>query len=496
MKIFIFILILTFQISPQTILTPLEKNNYKKLTSYDELTDFVHELDQSSDLLKIEIIGKTVEGRNLYAMKFSNSKFGDDKTKIKVLIFAQQHGNEQSGKEGALLLARELLKPENRYLFDKLDFVLVPQMNPDGSEKNKRRNGNDMDLNRNHLILTEPETIALHKLFDEYLFEVSMDVHEYWPFGEEWKKNGYRRNFDETVGAITNINISDEIRKLSYNKYLPFIFDYFTKRGFSAFHYLPGGPPEVDYMRYSTYDINDGRQSFGIQNTMSFIQEGINGEDYNTDGIEHRVSGQMTGMLGLLEFSYDHKAEIKSLIAEERKKLIDGKLSDEVAIQYDHFSNGTKLELPLLSYYSNKDTIVTVNDFRPLVKSLYDVERPTGYLVPKSLTEIVEWTNRHSLVYSDYIKSKNDQIEQYYISKIDSIDFERDTILNPIVEMKKITEEICEDDYIFIPTSQLKNNLIVIAFEPKSMLGIVTYKKYEHLLKQGENYPILRVIVK
>ena len=263
---------------------------------------FIHLLDQSSDLLNVEILGKSIEDRNLYVMKFSNSEFGKDKSKIRVLIFAQQHGNEQSGKEGALLLARELLKPENKYLFDKIDFALVPQMNPDGSEKNKRRNGNDMDLNRNHLILTEPETIALHKLFNEYLFEVTMDVHEYSPYGGEWEKYGYRKNLDVTVGAMTNINISEDLRKFSYENYLPYAFNFIHKKGFSVFHYLPGGPPEKDYIRYSTFDINDGRQSMGIQNTFSFIQEGLNGKDNFADNIKHRAEGQMTGMLGLLQF--------------------------------------------------------------------------------------------------------------------------------------------------------------------------------------------------
>lgn len=492
MKI-ILILIILFITTALAQQAPLEKNNYTKLTNYDELTNFIHQLDQSSDLLNVDILGKTVEGRNLYLMKFSNSEFCKDKSKIKVLIFAQQHGNEQSGKEGSLLLARELLKPENAFLFDKIDFALVPQMNPDGSEKNQRRNGNKMDLNRNHLILTEPETIALHKLFNEYLFEVTMDVHEYSPYGGDWVKFGYRRNFDETVGAVTNINISDEIRKLSYESYLPYIFNFFSKKGFSSFHYLPGGPPEVDYIRYSTFDINDGRQSFGIQNTLSFIQEGLNGKDDSIDNIKHRAEGQMTGMLGLLKFSYYHQDEIKNLIASEREKLADGEVEDKVAIQLDHFADGSKLGLPLLSYYSNNDTIVTVNDFRPIVKSTYDVERPKGYLIPKSLTEIKEWADKHALIYHNYKKSDGDKIEQYYIAKIDSIDFERDTIINPIVEVKEIPNDLIEEDYIFIPTKQLRNNMIVIALEPKSILGLVTYKKYEHLLKAGENFPILRV---
>jgi murein tripeptide amidase MpaA len=119
----------------------LEKNGYAKTTSYEELTTYVHKLDLSSGLLTVEPIGQSVQGRNLYAMKFSSGEFGKDTSKIKILLFAQQHGNEQSGKEGALLLAQELLKSENQYLFKNIDLVIVPQMNPDGSEGDKRLMG-------------------------------------------------------------------------------------------------------------------------------------------------------------------------------------------------------------------------------------------------------------------------------------------------------------------------------------------------------------------
>src|SRR5574338_354913 len=184
MKIYLCLLLLFVAINnfSQELLTPLQKSNYEKLTTHSELSQFIKESDESSELITSEILTKSVEGRELFAVYFSNSEFGKDESKIKVLIFAQQHGNEQSGKEGALLLIQELIKPENQYLFDKIDLVLIPQMNPDGSEKNQRRNGNGMDLNCNHLILTEPETIALHNLFNKHLFEVTMYVNEYWPF--------------------------------------------------------------------------------------------------------------------------------------------------------------------------------------------------------------------------------------------------------------------------------------------------------------------------
>lgn len=479
---------------PQLVNTPLEINNYEKLTSYEELTEFIYHLEGLSDLLTVEVIGKSVEGRNLYALKYSKSEFGKDESKIKVLIFAQQHGNEQSGKEGALLLLRELLEETNTYLFDKIDLVIIPQMNPDGSEKDQRLNGNGVDLNRNHLILSEPETVALHKIFNKYFFEVTMDVHEYWPYGEEWKKFGYRKNFDVTVGAITNISISEKIRKFSYEQYLPFIFNSITEQGYSAFPYLPGGPPEVNYLRYSTYDINDGRQSFGIQNTFSFIQEGINGENYSSDNIEKRAESQMIGMLGLLRFCYDNKDEIKNLVTIERKKLIENEIDEKVAIQLDHFSDGTELKLNLFSYYSGNDTLVTVKDFRSIVKSLSDVIRPKGYLIPKQLSELKQWMDKHNLNFTEAKMEEYNKIEEYFIDSLGTIDFERDTILNPYISSSDITDKINPVDYYFLPVEQIKNNLIVIALEPKSILGLVTYKQFEHLMKPGETYPVLRVV--
>jgi len=495
-KIFLtlpFILTFITQVLAQQISTPLEKNNYLKVTSYEELTAFVNQLDKESDLLKVETIGQSVQGRNLYALKFSSSEFGKDKSKVKVMFHAQQHGNEQSGKEGALLLAQALLKPENKYLFDKIDLAIIPQVNPDGSEANKRRNGNDMDLNRNHLILTEPESKALHQFFDKYLFEVTMDVHEYFPYGGVWEKYGYRRNADVTLGVTTNPNISEKIRELSNTEVFPYWAKYMSVDNFSSSVYAPGGPPEQDYIRHSTFDVNDGRQSYGIQNTLSFIQEGLNGKDAFIENIKHRSEGQMTGMHAMIEYVYLHKNEIKKIVAADRKKLVSGKSNPKVSIQSEHVINGQKLTLPLFSYSTKKDTVVIVNDYRPLVKTITDVQKPAGYLIPKQNKELVEWAEKHALVITEFKAQKNIKIEQYFIQRIDSIDFEREIIINPILEAAEFKGSMIASDYLYIPTAQLKGNMIVLALEPKSELGLVTYKQYAQLLKTGEMFPVLRV---
>ncbi len=480
----------------QTMLTPSEEKKFAKVTSYDELTGFINQLDEAGNLLNTEIIGQSTQSRNIYALKLSTTVFGNDPSKIKVLIFAQQHGNEQSGKEGALLLARELIKPENRYLFDRIEIAIVPQVNPDGSELNKRRNANQIDLNRNHLILTEPETTALHTFFDKYLFEVSMDVHEYSPYGEDWKKNGIRKNSQVTLGTTTNLNVSGKIRDFSGKKALPYLLDYLYARNFSSFVYCPGDVPGSGYTRHSTFDINDGRQSFGIQNTLSFIQEGMNGTDNFTENLETRAISQMTGMRGLLEFAYNYKKAIVNIVSSERKKLSEESSDKSVSIQSEHIRNGRTLLLPVFSYMTGKDSIVEVKDYRPVVSSITDVRKPFGYLIPADLTEITDWTDRQGLAQMAFQPGTTDIIEQYLVQRFDSIDFEGDTIANPIVEVRILQPKQLQGKYIFISTAQLKGNLAVIALEPKSMLGVVTYEKYRHLLKQGEAFPILRVMKK
>jgi hypothetical protein len=491
-SIFLLAALFTFR---QDLKAPLEQNGYTKPTAYVELSEYVKQLDAKSPQLELEVIGQSVENRNVYALKFSSSKFGADPKKLKVLIFAQQHGNEQSGKEGALLLAAELLKPENQYLYEHIDLAIIPQVNPDGAEANKRRNGHSADLNRNHLILEEPETIALHQFFDKYLFDVNMDVHEYAPYGDTWKAYGYRCNSDELIGCNTNINVSKEIRDLSNDTFVPFYRNYLTERHFSNSIYAPGGPPEIDYIRHSTFDINDGRQSFGIQNSLSFIQEGLNGFDNFKDNLEHRAKGQETGMRALLEFAAQHQKQIKELVKKQRSNLEKGQL-EMVAIQLEHVRNGKQHPLPVYSYSTGKDSIIVVKDYRPVVQSITDVSKPEGYLIPKNTTLLVDWAKRHNLSTSAYKALKKLKIEEYQVSAIDSMDFEGDIIVNPTVKASEVTTAINASDYIYIPTTQLKGNMIVIALEPKSELGLVTYKSYCHLLKAGEKFPILRVVKK
>jgi hypothetical protein len=108
----------------------------------------------------------------------------------------------------------------------------------------------------------------------------------------------------------------------------------------------------------------------------------------------------------------------------------------------------------------------------------------------------VEWAGKHAYITEDFKLQKGQKIEQYTITSIDSIDFERDIIVNPNVGTTDVSGEIGASGYLYIPTNQMKGNFIVLALEPKSMLGLLTYKQYSHLLKTNEVFPVLRVVKK
>lgn len=488
------ILLFSLQIKSQTLQTPLEKYNYEKLSTNEDVNSFVKEAADKNPKLKVEIIGQSVEGKNIPAVKISASTFGKDKSKIKVLIFAQQHGNEPSGKEGILLLLKDFAEGKIDNLLKRIDLILIPQMNPDGGDRDVRRNSRGMDLNRNHLILTEPETQSLHKLFNQYLPEVTVDVHQYFPLSEDWIKYRYYKNFDETIGSITNPNASVAIKDFTRNTFIPFAKKYLNKRGFSFFEYAPGGPPEIERIRLSTYDINDGRQSIGILNSFSLIIEGEH-ERTSVENIKHYAEGQYKAFEALLEFVYNNKDKIKSMVKTGREKLVNSKQGEKVAIRIEHVKDVESLSMPLRSVQTGKDTIVIVKEYHPADKILLEVEKPFGYLIPKADTNLTRLIKPHDLKCEKLSPKVSYKIEEYEIIKKNIEVVEEDSLLYPKVE-KKIVDKINPDDYFFVPTKQLHSNMLVIGLEPQSTLGIVQYKNYKYLLEEGKSYPILRVIKK
>lgn len=171
--------------------------------NYDDMTRLLKNVsDRFPDLVRLYSIGRSVEGRELWAVILSKDpENGGNPLKPNVKLVANMHGNEVVGKELLLQLLVYLVNsyPKNqrvKYLVENTYIHLMPSMNPDGYEISQegecsqgrgRGNANGFDLNRNFPDFfaakdynpkdEQPETRAIRRWIDLIPFVLSANLH-------------------------------------------------------------------------------------------------------------------------------------------------------------------------------------------------------------------------------------------------------------------------------------------------------------------------------
>lgn len=480
--------------------TDLEKSNFTKLTSYEEMISYLQKLVQLSNQVKMDYIGSTVSGKKIPILYFSENDFGIQRdTKPVVMVICQQHGNEPSGKEAALIVARQLIN-EKSNLLSKMDIALVPSVNIDGGELGQRQNANDMDLNRNHVILSEPETQAVHQLFQKWKPEITLDIHEFNAITKDWVSQGLTKDAEEMLGGNSNLNIDENIRKFSSNVFIPA----FGKKVINAdvrFHeYVVGSPFEKDRIRYSTTNINDGRQSFGIYNTLSFIIEGKRYGDLITN-IERRTYCQQVAFLSFLETVAENNTEMMSVVKKARKKLLtENYVGSDIGIKMDYIKDEKNpvINYPIFNLYNWHHEVRQFNNFYALVKTIQSVTLPEAYVFSADETRLIELLQRHQIEFEKTRKVQKAELEQYLINHVSKMIEEDKTVEFVDVKVIRKVAEVPEN-CIVVRTKQPVLRLIPLLLEPQSSWGFVSINgglqyRFAQYLQEGKMYPIERIL--
>lgn len=109
--------------------------NFELYWSFQEMETFTIRLAQQyPDLVKRDVIGKSFEGRDIFGLRISSgSEFGK---KPIIFIDAGIHAREWVGHHSALYLINQLVTNASvtAELVSKVDWVIVPNANPDGEE--------------------------------------------------------------------------------------------------------------------------------------------------------------------------------------------------------------------------------------------------------------------------------------------------------------------------------------------------------------------------
>jgi len=139
---------------------------YETYHPLNEIYDYIDELVTGNPTLASqEVLGRSVQGRDIVGLRITAP--GDPSGRVQVAINGCQHAREWVSPTTVLFVVEQLL---NGYgndqqitdLMDRVEFVVVPMVNPDGYNytwtnyrlwrKNRRNNGNGttgVDLNRN-----------------------------------------------------------------------------------------------------------------------------------------------------------------------------------------------------------------------------------------------------------------------------------------------------------------------------------------------------------
>lgn len=162
------------------------------LHTYDSLVEYLKTQDNKQDAMELEVIGKTVKGRDIYMAKYISNP--ENPT---ILFLTQQHGNEQLTTEGALEFIKHLGTNKTKGVLDNVNILIIPMLNADGAMGDvnfsldnyladgdrhlTRYNANNVDLNREHDKATsemEPEARVLHEnVFAKYNIDYMIDLH-------------------------------------------------------------------------------------------------------------------------------------------------------------------------------------------------------------------------------------------------------------------------------------------------------------------------------
>ena len=122
---------------------------------------------------EIKVIGKSVQGKSIYSYRVGTGNF-------KVLLWSQMHGNESTTTKALFDLFNFLDTDDEvaKRWKAKFSFFFIPMLNPDGAELYTRENANQIDLNRDFINLSQPESQLLMNVFNDFKPDFCFNLHD------------------------------------------------------------------------------------------------------------------------------------------------------------------------------------------------------------------------------------------------------------------------------------------------------------------------------
>lgn len=126
-----------------------------------------------SPWVTISVEGSSVSNRPIHSVSIGTGS-------IKIFLWSQMHGNESTTTKATYDLMNFLVSNDDFAVQcrTRYQFLIIPMLNPDGATLFTRENANHIDLNRDFLDLSQPESRLLMALFERFNPDFCFNMHD------------------------------------------------------------------------------------------------------------------------------------------------------------------------------------------------------------------------------------------------------------------------------------------------------------------------------
>lgn len=515
-----------------------ELSNYEETSRYEDVMQFIAELQKRTDKLRVESFGKTVEGRALPLMIFADppvSQPREARASGKPIVFVQAniHAGEVEGKEAMLHLSRRIATGDLKPLLAKIIVLVAPIYNADGNEKigtnnrtaqngpiggvGTRENAKQLDLNRDYMKLESPEANALVNLFNRWDPHLTVDLHT---------TNGSYHGYHLTYAPTLNPNADARLIAFGRNKMLPAITRTMLKaHNFRTYFYgnfatkermnrevntfemqregraaQPADKPETKIWRTFEHTPRFGNNYVGLRNRLTILSEAYSYLDF-----KGRIAVTEAFVEEIFKYSALHAEEITALIKRVDEDAVRGKVPPQgVAFELKALDKAVGILVGEVEKIKNPKsgkmmTAMIENKFTPTAMPDYGLFAATKSLpVPRAylfrneagMKPVIAKLLAHGIAVEELTEDFTAEVESFVITQVKKGRAFRG--YQPISLEGKANKESMQfpAGSILIRTAQPSAALIFYLLEAESDDGFVYWNLLDAFLEKGKTYPI------
>lgn len=467
---------------------PEDHRTLTRSTSYASMEELLRSVDGKGPIT-VSVEATTAQGRKVFVVHAASSA----SPPFRILLYAQQHGDEVSGKDALLFLLRGIARDPSR-LPEGVDLWVLPMVNPDGAEAGTRKNAAGADLNRDHATLFQPETAALHRVARRVRPHLAVDAHEFGRDPEEWTRKGWEKWPDVTMDGLNNPHFDQE-RIAAARRWVEEAGAAVERAGHRFLRYWVGGAPPDDEQRHSAPDPDGGLNGIGAYGGLSFIVEAAVRHHAAAPQADlgKRVDAYLVLFRRLLEGG-GRRAEDLAVVERARKLPLPAFLpSDALWVN----PGGTVTRFPAVEVATGRVVRVPTANLMTQIAVKRSVATPLGYAVdPAAAPELAGLLERHGLPFEEVAAPRAVTAETCTLLRVEE---EFDDVYSryggrTIVKRGEARAMELPAGSLWVPLEGEGALRAAILLEPTAMYGLWQYPRLKALVRSDGTIPVRRVV--